>query len=286
MAAAVAWDMQGEWENLWPDGAMPVVEGQAATNGTPAIQWWLPEKRTTDAVMIVTPGGGYNHWSYNVEGRTCEYFCEKGMACVILRYRVPRPPKGSPIYKGAWMDAQRAVRIVRRDAAKYGCSPDKIGMLGFSAGGHLALLAAASSQSIAYGRVDEADDIPCHLDWCAALYPAYVLADGKSGPNAKETCGNDLATEINPEFKFDGATPPVFLMHGDDDKYSAMGSVRIYHKLRTMGIPAELHVLARKGHVFFRNAKPCEPAALWKDRVWEWFAFMEESGGFHNRNVK
>lgn len=263
------------WLAIWPEGKMPAIEGCTATNGYPAVKFFMPEKLETKALMLIIPGGGYNHWSYNPSDYS-GYFNSKGMAAAVLRYRVPRPPKGvAPKHVPAWQDAQRAIRFIRSRAPEMGLDPDRIGVLGMSAGGHLGLMIATSSQTPAYPKIDELDSIPCRVAWAAIVYPAYVLSDGADGPNSKETRGNDLSLKVSDCFNFDGDTPPMCLFHGDDDKYSAMGSVRIYHCLREAGIPAELHIFAKKGHVFNRNVKPGEPAYAWKEMLWNWLDFMD-----------
>ena len=120
-------------------------------------------------------------------------------------------------------------------SAAHGVSPDKIGFYGYSAGGHLTLLAALSSQTRTYEPVDEVDALPCNVNWAAPAYPAYVLTD---------------KGEIAPEFKFDSGTCPLFLMHGDSDGFSSMASVKVYEKLHAMRIPAEMHVFAKREHDF------------------------------------
>ena len=149
----------------------------------------------------------------------------------------------------------------------------KIGFTGCSAGGHLALLTAVSSQTPAYEPIDAIDAIPCNVNFAVPVYPAYVIADGLDQNNVK--AGNDLSDGLAPELAFDAATPPMCLFHGDKDAWAAMNSVRVYHKLRTMGIPGELHVLALERHCFQSNPRPGTPAATWKDRVWEWLVSLD-----------
>ncbi|MGI6496925.1 MAG: alpha/beta hydrolase [Kiritimatiellia bacterium] len=253
---------------LWPEGKTPDFrEGQCV----PELEWWTPSFPQFDACLIVAPGGGYGGYSYDGEGIPVrDYFLDKGVPVAMLRYRVPRPD-GLPKHLAAWQDAQRAVRIVRSMAAEQGIRPGTIGFLGFSAGGHLALMAATSSQTPAYEPIDAIDELPCNIDWAVPVYPAYVLSDGVDGINRDKGNG---ACELNPEFAFDAATPPMCLLHGDDDVFSAMASVKVYHRLRQMEIPAELHIFAKKGHCFFMRAADGEPAANWRDRVWEWCRFM------------
>ncbi len=261
----------GDKVPLWPEGKMPSVQTNQMYN--PTVEFFIPKKKTTDACLIVAPGGAYMGVATGVEGMpVLDYFKAKGMSIAMLNYRTPRPI-GLPKHLTAWQDAQRAVRIVRDAAKKYGYSPDKIGFMGFSAGGHLTLMTAVSSKSQAYQPIDALDNIPCNVNWAVPVYPAYALADGANGGNRNG--GNDLEKDVLvPELKFDDATPPMCFIHGDADGYSSMASVRAYHKLRTMKRPAELHIFAKEPHVFFRSCAASDPGAYWLDRVWEWLSKM------------
>jgi len=159
---------------------------------------------------------------------------------------------------------------VKEDVIDRRHDPEKIGFMGFSAGGHLTLMTSTTSQTPAYEPVDELDEVPCHVNFAVPVYPAYVLQDGANGENRGK--GND--SEFVADFAFDAKTPPMCLIHGDGDGYSPMGSVTVYHKLRTMNIPAELHVFALANHAF-RNCRPEDPMMFWKDRVYAWMKVMQ-----------
>ena len=248
---------------LWPDGRVPNFSSEQTT---PFLSVTLPEKRTCDALIIIAPGGSYMKWC-EWESKCAQYFNERGMATAILRYRTPRPA-GLPKHVTAWQDAQRAVRICRAHAAEWGVNPEDVGFMGFSAGGNLTLLAATSSQTPAYSRIDATDDLPCHVNWAVVCYPAYVLSDCKGYDGNNRQKGNPLDLEMDPIFKFDAKTPPMCFLHGDADAHSPMGSVRAYHRLRTMGIPAEIHVFAKRSHADL-------PRGKWRDTVWDWLEKME-----------
>lgn len=251
--------------DLWPEGRIP----SAQTNQCiPWLRWYAPPEQKNDACLIVSPGGAYVGWGHTAEGEDiCRWANSIGMTAVLLRYRTPRPV-GLAKHITAWQDAQRAIRLVRSEAKKRAFSPENIGFIGFSAGGHLTLMAALSSQTPAYAPVDERDRIPCHLNWAVPVYPAYVLSDGEDGPNK----GNDLSLAINPEFKFDAKTPPMIFFHGDGDPFSAMGSLRIYNRLRQMGISGEVHILAKRGHCFHFYPTPKKDtfSAMWLDTLRAW----------------
>ena len=252
---------------LWPEGKMP--NPQANQPRAPYVDWYSPAVKTTKLVLIHCSGGGYK--GSGTDGFEVnpvrEYFLARGVNVVTLRYRAPRPV-GLPKHLTAWQDAQRAIRIVRSEAAKRGCDPECIGFLGCSAGGHLTLMAALSSTVSAYPRVDELDDLPCHVNFAVPVYPAYALEPEME--KADVAGCDDLSCGFPPEFAFDAKTPPMCFVHGDDDVWSPMASVRVYNRLRTMKVPCEMHIMAKEGHCFMEHPLPGFPAANWKDRVWEW----------------
>ncbi|MCR5413200.1 MAG: prolyl oligopeptidase family serine peptidase [Kiritimatiellae bacterium] len=265
--------------DIWPEGKIPSVQ----TNQTiPTLTWYTPAKKTSDSCLIVCPGGGYaktaaGHEGYPVAG----YFASRGMTVAMLSYRTPRP-YGLEKHATAAQDAQRAVRIVRREAEKRGFSKDKIGMLGFSAGGHLTLVTATSSETPKYEPVDEIDSESSSLAFAVPVYPAYVLDEtgmDKAARDAQRRDGGEM--KFAPELKFDSHTPPMCLVHGDADGHTPMASVAVYRELRRMGIPAELHVFAKTPHGFgiYKKLTRDMPAWGWPERVQEWLEFM----GFASR---
>lgn len=249
---------------LWPD----LASGENSDTDSPRLFLFQPEKKTSDAFILIFPGGGYEFHAIDHEGwKIAEYFNRKGMSAAVLKYRVPSR-KGLPKHMVAWQDAQRAVRLVRSTAKEWDVDPEKIGVLGFSAGGHIALMTATTSQTAAYTPIDDLDKVACHVNFAVPVYPAYVLEDGADGENKDK--GN--TSRMVGDFAFDAKTPPMCMIHGDEDPYSAMGSVAIYHKLRTLGIPAELHIFAKTGHGFGVNPTldaNNQHAGDWLNRVYE-----------------
>ena len=254
-----------EKEMLWPKGKTPDVSPNHAYE--PYLVWFVPEKLTTKAIQIVYPGGGYNFCNFNGEGTpVAHYLNGKGMTCVVVMYRCPRPV-GKPKHWSGWQDAQRAIRMVRAEAPARGLDPDRIGVMGFSAGGHLTLMTAVNTKTAAYAPVDGIDQLPCTVQWACPTYPAYALTDGADRPNVKG--GNELDVATVPEFAFDDATPPMCFVHGDADGWAAMNSVVCWEKLRRMGIQSDLHTLAKRGHCFQMSANPGTGSFTWLDRLWE-----------------
>lgn len=252
-------------EAVWPKNKMPDAQShqiaamtdEAGADGfkaekhrTAYLEWFDAPSRPNGGCMILISGGSYECCcDMRLIELWNERFTELGFQCVNFVYRTPRPV-GLPIYQTAWEDGQRAVRMVRSEAAKRGFDPERIGTVSMSAGSHLALLLATSSQTPAYEPIDRLDEVPCHINWAIVNAPAYVTTDGETGtPAYREGYGPDV--KISEVFKFDGKTCPMSLHHGGADIYSPNGSTLVYRELRKRGIPAELHLYADKGHGAF-----------------------------------
>ncbi len=261
-------------EPVWPEGRMPDAQGHLCE---PYIEWHFPKELKTKAIQLIYSGGGYNN--NNPDGFEVaparRYLNAKGMTVVTLRYRSPRPTPESGLMKHdcAWQDLQRAIRIIRSRAAEYGLDPDRIGIMGSSAGGHLTLMGVTSSRHAAYWPVDKLDKIPCNVQWGIGIYPAYALTDGADWHNT--TGGNEDEAVLVPDFSFDLDTAPMLFLHGDADVWASMGSVKCWEKMRAMGIQSELHTLALRPHCFQRKAAPGTGSYTWLDRIWE---FMTAKG--------
>ncbi len=256
-----------EKEMLWPEGKTP--DPSENQQYAPYLVWFIPEKITTKAIQVIVPGGGYNFCNFNGEGTpVAHYLNAKGMTVVVVMYRCPRP-LGKPKHLSGWQDAQRAIRMVRAEAPARGLDPNRIGIMGFSAGGHLTLMTATNAKTPAYAPIDEIDRQPCTVQWACPIYPAYALTDGVDSPNAQG--GNEDDSVPVPEFSFDDATPPMCFVHGDADVWAAMNSVKIWELLRRKGIQCDLHTLATRGHCFQFSASPGTGSFTWMDRLWEFF---------------
>ena len=156
---------------------------------------------------------------------------------------------------------------MRSKAASKGLDPNRIGIMGSSAGGHLTLMGATSSRNRAYWPIDDLDKIPCNVQWAVAIYPAYALTDGAERNNT--TGGNDDSARLVPEFAFDLDTCPILFIHGDADGWASMNSVKAWEQLRRMGIQGELHTLATRRHCFQKTASPGTGSYTWLDRIGE-----------------
>ena len=254
-----------EKELLWPAGKTPDVSPNHKFD--PYLVWFVPEKPTTKAIQVIVPGGGYSVCNFNGECTpVAHYLNGKGMTAVVVMYRNPRPV-GKPKHLSAWQDTQRAIRMVRSEAPARGLDPDRIGIMGFSAGGHLTLMASLNARTPAYAPVDPVDRLSCKVQWAVPIYPAYVLTDGANGLNVNG--GNGDEDTFVPEFAFDEDTPPMCFIHGDGDSISPMGSVKCWEKLRRMGRQCDLHTLATRGHCFQIKCAPGTGSSTWLDQVWD-----------------
>jgi len=227
---------------------------------TPTISVFRPAIETnTGTAMLICPGGGYWNLYWQLEGEeVATWLNSLGITGVILKYRVPRrsdEPKGEPARRPL-QDAQRAVRLVRSKAAQWGINPQRIGMVGFSAGGHLAFATATSFEKRTYAPIDEVDEISCRPDFAVMCYSGYLKAKDKD--------------ELSPGLHIPAGTPPVFLVHGGADIISDPAhSVIAYLALKRAGIPAELHIYATAAHDF--GVRPmAHPCSSWTESCVHW----------------
>ena len=254
-------------EDIWPEGKMPDPQPDQCK---PYSEWHIPAVLKTKAIQIIYAGGAYNFnrpEDFEVAPAR-KYLNERGMAVVVMKYRTPRPKTGLAKHTTAWQDLQRAIRIVRSEAADKGLDPNRIGIMGSSAGGHLTLMGVTSSRHKAYYPIDDIDKVPCNVQWGIGIYPAYSLTDGLESPN--KTGGNDDSAVLAPEFSFDLDTAPMLFIHGDADSWAAMNSVKTWEKMRSMGIQSELHTLALRPHCFQEKASPGTGSYTWLDRIGEY----------------
>jgi acetyl esterase/lipase len=231
------------------------------TNVTkPTIKIYRPAKeKDTGAAVLICPGGGYWNLYWELEGEeVAAWMTSQGMTGIILKYRVPRRP-GEPEREPArrpLQDAQRAVRLVRSRAKEWNIDPKRIGIVGFSAGGHLAIATATSFEKPTYEPIDDVDKVSCRPDFAIAVYPGYLKAKDKD--------------ELAPGLRIPANTPPIFLAHGGADIISPPEhSVLMYLALKRAGIPAELHIYAGATHDFGVR-KVDNPCSTWTERCIDW----------------
>ncbi len=252
--------------NIWPEGKMPDVQPEQCT---PYMEWHMPKQLKTKAIQIIYSGGAYtgNDPDGFEVAPARRYLNEKGMAVVTLKYRTPRPTTGLAKHTTAWQDLQRTVKLVRKEAESRGLDPNRIGIMGCSAGGHLTLMGVTSSRHQSYWPIDDTDKLSCKVQWGVGIYPAYSLTDGLDSPNSGG--GNEDDAVLAPEFSFDLDTAPMVFVHGDADGWAAMNSVKTWEKMVQMGVQSDLHTLATRNHCFQNSAAPGTGSYTYMDRIWE-----------------
>ena len=243
----------------------PIIRVSNVTVPSLAVFQPAPDK-ATGACVVIFPGGGYNILAYNHEGtEVAEWLNSFGVTAVVVKYRVPRRPDLAK-HLPPLQDAQRAMRLVRQNAEAWKIDPERIGVLGFSAGAHLTLLAATSYDEQVYEPIDDTDKISAKPNFAAPIYLAY--ARGERADRTQVDIPLDAGIKITPE------TPPMFLSITDDDGVGAMGSVMVYVKMVENKVPCELHVFVKGGHGYgLRHANG--PAAEWNILCEKWMRQME-----------
>jgi acetyl esterase/lipase len=215
-----------------------------------------PAGQRTGAAVIVCPGGGYNMLAFHKEGtQVAHWLNDMGVTAFVLKYRVPRA-KHITHWKPPLMDAQRAIRYVRHNASKWHIDGDRLGILGFSAGGHLAATASTHFDDPAYAPIDEIDQSSPRPDFTILVYPAYLTVENKG-------------KKLSPEITVTDNTPPAFLAHAGNDHHTALGSIRYYEALRAHEAPAAVHVFSTGGHGFGLADQKVE-ASAWPRLAGDW----------------
>lgn len=231
----------------------------------PTMTVYSPQGNNTGAAVIVYPGGGYQELAIDLEGtEVCDWLTPKGITCVLLKYRVTDVgayPKSGPYPESpmALEDAQRTMGLVRLHATEWHIDPHKIGVLGFSAGGHLVVAMSTEFERRIYPPVDAADKLSCRPDFAVAIYPGHLSLsaaewDAKQGVKRfplHAPAGADAELALNPNIHIGPRTPPTFLLQAEDDNEdSPYDSLSYYIALTRAGIPAEMHLYAHGGHAF------------------------------------
>jgi len=194
-----------------------------------------PVDQANGTAVVICPGGGYNILAWNLEGtEIAEWLNSIGVTAAVLKYRVPRRDPAQP-HAAPLQDAQRAIRIVRQHASEWKIDPRRVGILGFSAGGNLAVMAGSHWEELSYPKQDGQDELNCRPDFMIPIYPAYLGDEDKPGP-------------LSPLVRVTKATPPTFLAVTHDDKLRGLNAALFYVELKKANIPAELHVFSVGGH--------------------------------------
>jgi acetyl esterase/lipase len=251
---------------------------------------YSPNGKNTGAAVVVFPGGGYLDLAIDLEGtEVCDWLTSKGITCVLLKYRVPGEPgypKPAPYPKSgpypespmALEDAQRTVGLVRFRAAEWHIDPHKIGVLGFSSGGHLVAATSNHFDHRFYPAIDAADKESCRPDFAVAIYPGHLSLsaaewDAKQGVKkfvVHHPVNSDKELALNPDLHVTRQTPPTFLLQAEDDHVDNVDdSLAYYMALKKAGVPVEMHLYAQGGHAF--GLRPTKlPITGWPQLVETW----------------
>ncbi len=231
----------------------------------PTLTVYPPKGANSGAAVVVFPGGGYQILAIDLEGtEVCDWLNSAGVTCVLVKYRVPNTgpyPKSA----AALQDAQRAVGLVRQHAAEWGIDPKRVGVLGFSAGGHLSAAVSTHYDKRLYDAVDDADKLSCRPDFAVVVYPGYLALEEQN-----------MAT--NPEIHPTADTPPTFIVQAENDPVHVENATNYFLQLKQVKVPAELHVYAEGGHGY--GLRPTElPVTAWPRMVETWLRTIHVLAG-------
>ena len=269
------------WSENIPDaelitGKEVYNDGMVSKVSSPTITIYAPQGNNTGAAVIVFPGGGYNKLAIDLEGsEICEWLASIGVTGILLKYRVPASGphydkncdcEKDPIKPLALQDAQRAMGLVRFRAKEWHIDPDKIGVMGFSAGGHLVADVSTNYRKRAYPVADEIDNVSCRPDFGIVMYPGHM------------TFHTSKPYELNKTLPVDVHTPPMFLLQAGNDNIDTIQHSLVYYiALKKAGVSAEYHIYAEGGHAFGLNESAQKipdweklPIADWEKLVEQW----------------
>ena len=222
----------------------------------PTMTLYPAKGENTGAAVVVFPGGGYSILAIDLEGsEVCDWLNSVGVNCILVKYRVPNTGP-FPKSRAALEDAQRAVGLVRQHAVEWKIDPKRVGVLGFSAGGHLAAALSTHFDKRLYASVDAADQLSCRPDFAVIVYPGY-LADPEKN------------FEPNPDINPTADTPPSFIVQAEDDPVHVQNAVVYFSALKKAEVPAELHIYAEGGHGYGLR-RTSLPVTTWPQAVETW----------------
>lgn len=232
----------------------------------PNLTVYSPKEKNTGAAVVVFPGGAYHILAIDLEGaEVCDWLNGVGITCILLKYRVPDSgpyPKSS----AALQDAQRALGMVRAHAGEWHIDPSRIGVLGFSAGAHLAAALSTHFEKRLYDRVDAADGTSCRPDFAVIVYPGYLaLAEQNFA--------------ANPDIHVTSHTPPTFIVQAEDDPVHVENSTVYFLALKNAKVPAEMHIYANGGHGYGLRRRPDLPVTAWPKLVETWLQTINMIAG-------
>jgi len=267
---------------LW-DGPAPQSHG-TTPNDIPTLTVFLPEKTShPTSAVVLCPGGGYSHLAFDIEGTNeAKWFQAKGVAAIVLTYRLPAQGYRHPV---PMLDAQRAMRLVRSHAADWNINPAKVGIMGFSAGGHLASTVDTHYDAGNPQAADPVDRQSCRPDFAVLVYAVISMKDGVAhqgskknllGPNPDPALVENLSneTQVTPQ------TPPTILVAAQDDHAVPIENSRLmYAALQKAGVTSALQEYPHGGHGFGFGKKPDRSPPGWLDKAYDWLKAQGFMGG-------
>jgi acetyl esterase/lipase len=266
-------------ELIWP-GGVPGAKGNDV-NDKPTITIYLPAKeKSVGSAVVIFPGGGYTHVAIDHEGhQIARWLNELGIAGFVVDYRHRGKGYGHP---APIQDAQRAIRTVRNRSAEFGIEPNKIGIIGFSAGGHLASTAGTHFNEKFYEPNDAIDNASARPDFMLLIYPVISMGPFTHSGSRSALLGNGASQELIDKFsnekQVDANTPPTFLVHATDDKAVPVeNSIYFYLACRKAHVPAEMHIWEKGGHGFGMG-QPQTPVSRWPVVCADWMRQMGFGG--------
>jgi acetyl esterase/lipase len=260
------------WRNT--DNILCVRDIQA-----PKIYVYTPKKKTTDACVLIYPGGGYYILAIEHEGHEiAKWYNERGMTAIVVKYRTPQDEFMTNKEIRPLQDAQQAIRMVRKNALKFGINPNKLGIMGFSAGGHLASTAGTHFKKPVGEATD--DGISLRPDFMILMYPVISFSDkfGHIGSRTSllgENPSSEKIDEYSNEKNVDADTPPTFLVSTSDDWVNVQNSVEFLMACKKHKVPAEMHVYESGGHGYALKKNKKGPVETWDARLEDWLKFRK-----------
>lgn len=265
---------------LWPDGA-PLAQGTEEVDKPSATVYFPSKEKATGAAVLICPGGGYVSLALNHEGwQVAKWYNDQGITAIILRYRIGTWDHKKYQHPAPFIDVTRAMRLVRSKAAAWNLNPEKIGVMGFSAGGHLASCLGTMYDGGNSKAKDLIEKYSSKPNFMVLVYPVitfrtkHAFAFGRGvllGDNASQALVDSMSTET----RVSTLTPPTFIMYTDEDDINAVNGVLFYLALKENKVPAELHVYERGAHGYGMYPQN-ERIADWTERLKNW---LKNRGG-------
>ena len=281
---------------LWPNGSIPNYQNRGETEQAeitdcirlslvqqPDIAVYLPPKRcATGEAFLICPGGSYEVLSYDWEGvQIAKWLNSKGIAGIIVKYRLPNSKSNIVGHLSPLLDVKRAMRLARHHAEEWNFKKDKIGVIGFSAGGHLAATLATCFDEGDKAASDPIEKESCRPDFAGLIYPVITMAPPHVHENSRNNlirsdAADEIVTQYSNELNVGENTPPCFIIHAaDDDIVKVENSILMYQALKNKNVPIEMHLYPFGGHGF-SLAIGKEYLQTWPDRFMDWFRLLNK----------